>query len=95
MISRLPNHSLAVAVCMACHNWQVDGSNAVRQELGGSQALMWAMAEAHNEHRSECPGDGGRIKVLGKWVERPDMASGKQADAVLGFFPYPRWWVSR
>lgn len=82
-------------VCLACHHWQVDVSNAVRQELGGSKPALWAIAQAHVEHLKECPGEGGRVKVLGQWVERPAMAGGQQAEGVMGFVPFPPWWRQR
>lgn len=84
-----------VGVCMACHHWQCDVRPGAVSDLGGSQAALMALAEAHNEHRADCPNDAGRIRFGGQWVERPDMASGKQADAVLQMEPLPRWWVTR
>lgn len=79
-------------VCMGCHHWQVDVSPRAVREIGGLAGFAHAVATAHTEDH-DCPGAGGRIKVLGQWVERPPMASGAQADAVLGAFPLPRWWV--
>lgn len=95
MTQKLPPISSGVFVCQGCHHWQADVSNAVRQEVGGSTAAVRLIAEAHIEHLPDCPAEGGRIKVLGKWVERPMMASGNQASAVLGFMPYPAWVVAK
>ena len=92
---KLPPISGGVWVCQGCHHWQADVSNAVRQEVGGSVAALLLIAAANAEHLSECPGQGGRVKVLGQWVERPTMPKGNKADGLLGFMPYPAWVVAK
>ena len=90
-----PDPTIVVAVCMACHHWQADCTPRARTELGGNQPALWALVELAAEHEAECVGAGGRVKVLGKWVERPMMSSERQATGVLGMYPLPAWWVWR
>lgn len=89
-----PMPTACVFVCMGCHHWQVDAPPRAVRELGGVNGFAMAMAEAHVEYH-DCPGDGGRIKVHGQWVDQPTMASGRPATATLGAFALPRWWVWR
>lgn len=94
-MTAMPQVREVVLVCLACHHWQVDVRSGAVSDLGGNRAAMWAAGEAHHEHLPDCPGAGGRVKVLGQWVERPAMSDGKQADGLMGAVPLPRWWVSR
>lgn len=84
-----------VALCMSCEHWQVDVRPSSIRDLGGWVGSMKAIALAHHEHLSECPGAGGRVKFNGQWVEPPRMQSGKPADGTLAMMPLPRWWVAR
>ena len=88
-----PDVRAYVAVCAGCNHWQADTTRHAVTELGGNQPAIMAIAEAHLEH--DCPGEGGRVKVLGQWVERPTMNDGEQATALLAFHPFPRWWVAK
>lgn len=92
--STLPRLDDVVLVCLACHHWQCDAPPRVVRDLGPS-ATLWAVGEEHVEHLKDCPGAGGRVKVLGQWVDRPQMSHGTQADGVVGASPLPRWWVWR
>lgn len=84
-----------VATCMSCEHWQIDVRPGAVSDLGGSQAALMAIAEAHVEHLKECPGAGGRVKFNGQWAEPPLMASGKPSDGTLALNLLPVWWVIR
>ena len=84
-----------VAACCGCNHWQADVPPRVIRDLGGDKAALVLLGEAHAAHLAECPGEGGRIKVLGQWTERPQMSNGKTADGVVALYPLPRWWVWR
>lgn len=93
----MPPLNQMVAVCAGCNHWQLDfGPRPSRYADDANAALMLA-AEAHHEHLyGDCAaGTEGRIKVLGEWVERPDMADGDKPQGVMAFMGLPRWWVWR
>lgn len=89
-----PDLSQYVLSCTGCLCWQIDIPRQALTELGGQQATSRLIAEAHREHQTsgECVNPEGRVKILGKWVERPETSQG-QATGILQAEPYPRWWV--
>lgn len=92
---QMPPLTETVAVCTACNHWQVDFHPRSRQ-LGRPADVLRAAAELHAEHLPDCPGGTeGRIKVSGRWVERPKMQSGRAAHGVLAGQALPKWWVWR
>ena len=95
MTTSRPDLRRSVGVCMTCHHWQVDVRPSAISDMGGWNAAMWAIGEAHLEHLSECPGAGGRINFAGRWVDAPKMSGGKPAEGTIGMHPTPAWWVAR
>lgn len=93
-MSGVPDVRRCVASCMACHHWQIDVRPGAVSGLGGAQPALIAMGQAHADHLNECPGEGGRVRFQGRWVDPPRMSSGKTADGTLQLEPLPRWWVS-
>lgn len=87
-----PNPLLYVALCTGCNNWQIDVTRDAMREMDRVEAFK-AIATEHVAHQETCVNPDGRVKVLGQWVERPKMMTGRQATGVLAFTPLPRWWV--
>lgn len=95
-MSRFPQIKDFVLHCTGCLHWQIDAPPRAVRELGGSQPTLWAFAEAHAKHLEDCPGGTtGRVKVQGRWVERPTMSDGQQTQGLLEATPLPPWWVWR
>lgn len=86
----------SVVTCTGCAHWQADFHPRAVRDLGPVEVLQ-TTAELHDEHlrSGECVNPDGRIKVAGRWVDRPVMESGNQATGVLAGEPLPRWWVWR
>lgn len=94
-MKKMPPLNAVVFTCTGCGHWQCDLGPRPSRVADTPTAAVMLVAEANAEHLDECVGAGGRIKVLGQWVDRPKMSSGSQADGVLAAMPLPPWWVWR
>jgi hypothetical protein len=101
---RGPRIDRVVLVCSSCHDWQVDVPRRVFLDLG-PRATVEAIGRAQAEHldgevpnsgRGTCVNPDGRIRVGGKWVDKPAMEeTGTTARGVMEAVPLPDWWVVR